>query len=168
MLQKAGYDATFRAEALARIDQAPENLAVDITPTLTVVKWEITGLKLALDGPPIDPIVPVKTAFEFLALHLGTRIYEDRPPLAEIRRVLNGGHLDPKWISVERLHAPKAQPFHGIAFEGNSPHARVQIRLFGKLAFRVHFLRLSVGGPRFQYTHELDTGNEHCSEIQQS
>ena len=43
---------------------------------------------------------------------------------------------------------------------GNSPHATVLIRLFGWLAFRVHFLRLTVDGPRLSYKHDLDTNQD--------
>jgi hypothetical protein len=163
MLRKEGYEAEFIAEALGRLDDTPENIGVELTPTLTVVKWEVTGLKMALTGSLIDPVVPLKTAFEFLALHMGGAVYERSPPLDEVRRVLSGGELNPQWVSIDRLEAPTAQPFHGIAFEGNSPHAKVQVRLFGKLAFRVHFLRVALSGPRFQYTHALDTGKEFVS-----
>ena len=51
-------------------------------------------------------------------------------------------------------------PFHGIVFEGNNPHAQVQIRLFGWLAFRVHFKRLKVHALRCAYTHFLDKNIE--------
>ena len=61
---------------------------------------------------------------------------------------------------VERFPLKKYEPFHGICFEGNSPYAKVQIRLFGGLAFRVHFLHLVVSGRRFTYTHKLDTNEE--------
>lgn len=165
MLQKEGYGPQFVEEALARLNEAPKNVPVQLTPTLSVVEWEVTGLKMALTGPLIDPVVPVKTAFEFLALHLGGSVYEPSPPLEETRRILAGGEPDPQWISVERLEAPSAHPFHGIAFEGNRPHSQVQLRLFGKLAFRVRFRRLAVGGPRFQYTHDLETGQEFVSQV---
>ena len=54
----------------------------------------------------------------------------------------------------------KNEPFHGICFEGNDPYAKVQIRLFGWLVFRVHFLHLSIDGPQYEYTHQLDSGDE--------
>ena len=57
------------------------------------------------------------------------------------------------------------EPSHGICFEGNNPYAKVQIKLFGWLAFRVHFLHLSVGRPRFAYTHKLDTDEERVDAI---
>jgi hypothetical protein len=165
MLAKEGYDTQFINEALARFDSGPENVQIELSPTRTAVKWEVTGLQMALDGPPIDPAVPVKTAFEFLALHIGGRIYDRSPPVDEIRRALLDGNLDPDRILVERLEAPSALAFHGIAFEGNGPHVTVQLRLFGKLAFRVHFRRIAVRGRWFQYTHELDTGREFVSQI---
>ncbi len=168
ILRREGYDAPFRSAALRKLDQTPENVRITVAAGLEVVKWQVMQLELALDGPFMDFVVPVKTAFEFLACHLGTVIYEQEPRLDEARRVLQGGDLDLSWISVERLHAEKASPFHGIAFEGNTPHATVQIRLFGKLAFRVHFLHLSVGGPRFLYTHDLVSNEEHLFQINEN
>ncbi len=165
MLKRQGYDAPFQAEALARFDQAADNARVELAPGLEVVKWQITGIELALDGPLMDPVVPIKTAYEFLACHLGTGICEEAPPLKEVRRVLNGGEIDPSQILVERLHAPQSRSFHGIIFEGNHPHARVQVRFFGKLAFRIHFQRLAVGGPRGQYTHDLAANEESIRQV---
>jgi hypothetical protein len=165
ILKKRGYEAPLRADALALFDQAADNARVEVASGLEVVKWQVTGIELALDGPLMDPVVPLKTAYEFLACHLGTAICEDAPPLKEVRRVLNGGEIDVSQISVERLHAPKSHSFHGIIFEGNHPHAQVQIRFFGKLAFRVHFHRLAVGGPRGQYTHDLAANQESVRQL---
>ena len=167
ILRRQGYDAPFRAEAIRVLDDAPENVRVTVAPGLEVVKWEVTKLELALDGPLMDAVVPLKIAFEFLACHLGTAVYDKTPPLDEVRRALAGGPIDPHWVSVERLTAAKARPFHGVMFEGNVPHARSQIRLFGKLAFCVHFLRLAVDGPRGQYTHDLVTNEEHVREVRE-
>jgi hypothetical protein len=60
----------------------------------------------------------------------------------------------------------KYEPFHGIVFEGNDPYAKVLIRLFGWLAFRVHFLRLACSGSRFVYTHRLDEQQEHVGQAE--
>lgn len=165
ILQRRGYDAPFRTEALRRFDEAPENTRVEVAPGLEIVKWQVTGIELALDGPLMDPVVPIKSAFEFLAGHLGTAICENAPPLEEVRRVLGGGEIDSSYIRVERLHAPKSRSFHGIIFEGNHPYAQVQVRFFGKLAFRVHFLKLAIGGPRAQYTHDLAANEESLVQI---
>lgn len=165
ILERQRYDAPFRTEVLRRFDEASENTRVEVTPGLEIVKWQVTGVALALDGPLMDTVVPIKTAYEFLAGHLGTAICDDIPPLSDVRRVLSGGEIDPSQISVERLHAPKSRSFHGIIFEGNHPHAQVQVRFFGQLAFRVHFRTLAVGGPRAQYTHDLTANEEFLAQV---
>ncbi len=160
ILRREGYEAPIRARALQIFDEAPDNIRVAVAPGHEIVKWGITKLEPEVGGPLINPVVPLKIAFEFLACHLGTAIYEQTSPLDEIRSILAGADLSPKLVSVERLYAEDAKPFHGLIFEGNDPHAKVQIRLFGQLAFRVHLLRLAVGGPRFRYTHDLTTNEE--------
>jgi hypothetical protein len=164
ILHRQGYSASDRTEAIRLFDNAPENVRVAVAPGLEVAKWGVTRYEPALDGPLIDPVVPLKIAFEFLACHLGTGIYEKNQPLQEVRGALASGQLDPTCASIERLTADRSRPFHGIIFEGNAPHARFQIRFFGELAFRVHFLRLAIGGPRGQYTHDLATNEEHICE----
>lgn len=161
ILRRAGFDAPFRNDAIRLFDEADENTRVRLAPGLEVVKWSIAKLEPLLEGPLMDPVVPLKIAFEFLACHLGTAVYDEAAPLKEIRRTLNGAVVNAAHVTVERLHAQNYEPFHGIVFEGNEPHSRVQIRLFGWLAFRVHFLQLAIGGPRFEYTHNLASGREH-------
>lgn len=116
-----------------------------------------------LSGTPLNPLLPLKIAFEFLACHLGAAIYDSAPPLEAVRESLRSGVLD-KSVEIEFLRAEREQPLHGVLFEGNNPHARVQIRLFGKLAYRVHFRNLAVGGIRFVYTHLLASDDEDIAE----
>ena len=113
-------------------------------------------------------LIPVKIAYEFLACHLDSAIYGEEKQLSEIRDSLFKCELNPDVIQVERLISNKYEPIHGICFEGNDPYAKVQIRLFGWLAFRVHFLHLSVGGPRFMYTHQLDANVEDVQVIDET
>jgi hypothetical protein len=165
LLEREGMDEASVAEALRIFMASPENTSVRLTESLEVINWQVTGLQPVLDGPPLNSIAPLKTAYEFLALHLGVAIYKGSPSVDAAREALFDGALDSKVLSVERLHAPEAKPFHGIVFEGNAPYAKVVIRLFGKLAFRVHFLQLAVSGPRCIYTHKLDTGEELLSRL---
>lgn len=163
MLERAGCDEKGIAESLRRLESAPENTRVPVADGLEVVKWSIERIEPALDGPLLSQLSPLKTAYEFLALHLNGAIYEDVPALEAARAALRGGEVDSAHLLVERLHAPKARPIHGIVFEGNAPYAMVQVRLFGQLAFRVHFKTLAVGGPRFVYTHDLESNTEHIA-----
>lgn len=165
LLARDGHSEDVAAAALRRFIDAPENTNVSLSPTLDAIKWQITGLQPALDGPLLDPVVPFKSAFEFLALHVGAAIYEASPALVAIRRALSQCELDPTHVEVERLHASEAKSFHGLLFEGNDPYAKVQVRLFGKLAFRVHFKLLSIAGPRGMYTHDLETNEEHVQQL---
>jgi hypothetical protein len=163
MLERANYDEGSISESLQRLERAPENTRVTLAGGLEVVKWSIERIEPALGGVLLSPMVPLKSAYEFLALHLNSAVYEEVPALAAARDALSGGPVDPTHLLVERLHAPTARPLHGIAFEGNSPYANVQVRLFGQLAFRVHFKTLSVGGSRFVYTHDLEANIEHVA-----
>ena len=77
----------------------------------------------------------------------------------------SGSDLDKRLIRVDRSRIGGARPFHGICTESNSEHIQIQIRLFGCLAFRVHFLALYAPDLRFAYTHRLDTHAEYVEQI---
>lgn len=163
MLERANHDAGAISETLLRLELAPENTRVALASGLEAVKWSIERIEPELDGPLLTHVLPLKSAYEFLALHLNNAVYEDVPSLSAARNALLSGEMDATHLLVERLYAYMAKPFHGIAFEGNSPYAKVQVRLFGQLAFRVHFKTLSIGGPRFVYTHNLEANTEHVT-----
>ena len=130
--------------------------------TLTPV--EPKSIEPDLSGEEMSPVVPAKIAFEFLALHCGNEIYGDAPALKAIRDQIRACELSEEEIRVERLCADRDTSLHGIVFEGNDPGARVQVRLFGTLAWRVSFCRLSVTCPRFCYVHDLISGEEGWTE----
>lgn len=163
MLQKRGIPPVPLEGALRKFDAAPPDERVEIEPGLEIVKWSVTQVRPDLSGNPVNPLLPLKIAFEFLACHLGAAIYDSAPPLEAIRESLRSGVLDDS-IEIEFLRAERAQLLHGLLFERNDPYARVQIRLFGNLAYRVHFKKLAVGGTRFVYTHLLESNDEDIAE----
>lgn len=165
MLQKSGFENSPIQKAFEAFDQAPENEIVEIIPGYKVVKWTIQKVELDLTKGLMNHLIPAKTAFEFLAFHVLTLIYADNQHLTEIREVLLNPTQEQNIVGVERLFSGEYDPFHGIVFEGNDPYAKVQIRLFGWIAFRVHFHHLFIGGPRFVYTHRLDSGKERFDVI---
>ena len=132
----------------------------EFAPGLRITKWSVDSAIPDLSGPEIDPVVPAKIAFEFLALHCGDAIYENPPPLKAIRSQLLDGNLSEVNVHLERLVAQNHRFFHGLVFEGNNPGAQVQIRLFGRLAFRVQFCYLAIRCTRFSYTHDLLSGHD--------
>ena len=134
--------------------------SIEVAPGIEITNWYIDSIKPDLSGPEIEPVVPAKIAFEFLALHSGDHIYENPPQLASVRRQILKGELSEDDIQIERLIAQNNRLFYGLAFEGNHPGAQVHIRLFGQLAFRVQFRCLTISGPRMGYTHDLISGKD--------
>ena len=161
-LRRQGYGEAFIERALAKVESMPENVETTIAPGLTIVNWRVDQLRLDLSKSRlIEPLLAAKIAFEFLALCAGTAIYAETRQLSDVREVLKAERdWDDAIVRVTRLLAKDARPFHGICSEENTEHSQIQIRLFGHLAFRVHFPRLHVNGPRVAYTHDLDTGDE--------
>lgn len=165
MLAREGLSHAQIASAMRHFEEGPENVKLSISASIEVVKWSVTGLRPSPEGPMLNPLIPVKSAYEFLALHVGAAIYQNTPSLAAIRQSLRNGQFDAQHLAIERLHAPDAKPFHGLVFEGNHPYAKVQVRLFGQLAFRVHFKCLSIAGPRSIYTHDLTLNHDEVRQL---
>lgn len=137
--------------------------SVEVAKGLWVKNWKPNSVKPALRGSVIEPVVPAKIAFEFLALHCGDIIYQNLPQLKSIRyQLCTAKQLSEGDIHVDRFEAQNDRLLHGLAFEGNDPGAKVQIRLFGSLAFLVSFRYLAIQGPRVAYTHDLISGKEYC------
>lgn len=134
-------------------------------PSLEIINWPIDRIEPDFSESRIlSPLVPLKMAYEFLACHLGTAVYDDSTQMSELRNVLRDQVEEHPCYLIERLHAPAYKPFHGLCFEGNDPYAKVQVRLFGKLAYRIHLNNLAVAGDRYAYTLSLST-NEGAIQI---
>ena len=105
--------------------------SVEVAKGLWVKNWKLNSVKPALRGSVIEPVVPAKIAFEFLALHCGDIIYQNVPQLKSIRyQLCTAKELSEGDIHVDRFEAQNDRLLHGLAFEGNDPGAKVQIRLF--------------------------------------
>ncbi len=155
MLRRAGYPEAPLEAALQKFDTAPDERRVEIAPGLEVAKWLITQARPDLSGSPLSPILPAKIAYEFLACHVGASIYGTAGPLSELRHVLSALSFEETAVRIEYLQADRSHPIHGIVVERSEPNVLIQIRLFGSLAYRVHFPRVGFSGPRFVYTHDL-------------
>ena len=168
-LRKAQRDECLIQEVLRKIDDAEENQKITPTSGVQVVKWPIEKVEPYLrNGKLLTSLVPLKIGYEFLALRLGTAIYNQNSALNELRDVLRKGTESHPSFQLESLHASQYAPFHGVAFLGNNPHAIVLIRLFGWIAFRVHFHRLTINHPSINYLHRLDTNQEDIQATNQS
>lgn len=166
MLRKSGIRESPLSEALRRFDDAPDDQRIRLARNVEAIKWSVERITPDFSrAVSLNDLVLLKIAFEFLACHLGCAIYDQAQQMAELRAVLRDRNLDDPCFEIEWLHAEEYKPFHGIVFEGNAPYAKVLIRLFGWLAFRVHLKHLAVGGDRFIYTHLLDTSDEDMRSV---
>lgn len=145
-------------DALKRFDEAEEGAEVSITKGIRVRKWGVKGIRPALGKRTINDLALVNIAFEFIALNLSRNIYE--PAFDVYRSILLANSISTDAYRIDYLTAPQYLPFHGVGLEQVSPYVIVQIRLFGLLAFRVHILRISIKGPRYYYTHDIENREE--------
>jgi hypothetical protein len=159
LLLKKGSKET--KNALHLLKEAPANEKVQISQELEIVKYSIEKVEFNFNSNTImSPLVPLKIAFEFLACHLGSVIYEDNPQISDYRKVLSESIEEHACFKVDRLTSQKCEAFHGICFEDNRDYAQVQIMLFGWLRYRVHFFNISIAGPKCVYTHCLESNKE--------
>ena len=163
MLRRSGQDRKSPIEhVLAAFDEAREKERTRLAAGLDVTHWTVDDIQLDLkQSRTMSLVLPVKMAFEFLAVSMGSVIYGNDVQLSEVRESLTTFHLDGKSTLVERRHSGQYRPLHGIWIEQSVPYVVVQIRLFGWLAFRVHFLRLCSDIRSFVYTHMLDPLGEY-------
>jgi HNH endonuclease len=159
MLKRSGSGDAGVDTALARYQSAPFDVGVVVSDGIALTRREASHVGPDLtNSKPIDPLVVVKVAYEFSVLVLGEGILE--PRFNEIRRCLIENDNSSNAFNVEPLEADKFDTFHGIAFEGNLPHATIQVRLFGKLAYRIHLFGIGFDQKPINYTQDLKTGKD--------
>lgn len=167
MLKREGHGESLITRVVHDLEGVPENRRKNIAPGLEIINWHAEGVELDLSqSKPLDDLILVKIAFEFLALCVGKKIYTNEGPLYDLRRILMKGRgLDNELLRVERFSSGGYRPFHGICIEDNLKHFQLQIRLFGRLAYHVHFPKLRVVPPRCAYTHWLGSNKENMKVI---
>ncbi len=160
-----GSDPTEIAEALRNWETAPPDEIRDIGGGRVVRKWEDHAAQPSYTEAPINPLVLVKIAFEFVALLVGGSIYATHSGIDATRQALRTNDEAFARSAVAIRVARQSEPLHGIAFMGNDPEARFRVRLFGTLDYHVAIPSLKIAHPRFVYTHLLRTGEEVAQEL---
>ena len=119
MLERSGHDKDAVLRAMHIFDNAPENERVELLPGLEIVNWPISKLELDLNSAQLmNPLIPAKTAYEFIACHLSGSIYEEVRQLNEIRDQFMKCELNPDVIQVERLTSNKYRTISWYIFRG--------------------------------------------------
>ncbi|WP_260023844.1 hypothetical protein [Ruegeria conchae] len=160
-VQKKGGTASEIDEAINRWEHAPTGQEVEVAQGLWIKKWEDHPSTPTYSEPPLSPLVPLKTAYEFAALLIGGAIYDQA--FDPLRKVLRDQDLELAKEMADYRWADKPDAFHGIAFEGNYEVAQFQVRLFGLLAYRVKFPNIGLKLSPVVYTHRLDIGEDWFS-----
>ena len=109
----------------------------------------------------MDPRLIAKIGLEFLALHVGKRIYGD--DFGDMRRFIGDGSFETDSCRIELLRSRTTRPLHGLLLEQSDKCVVVQVRLFGSLAYRFILPSIAYIGPRMVYTEDLSSGDETLS-----
>lgn len=159
MIGKSGLPTESIKAALKVWEDTPAGEEVPLTDRISIKKWNNVPSYQQFSGNPIlNPLVPLKIVYEFLVLICGTAVLAHQSELDQIRSALLAGDQAFAQEFVERMLAKEYAPFHGICFQGNEPTATFQIRLFGKLVYRIRFRTVSLGCDPIVYTHHLKSG----------
>ena len=158
MAKRHGHGPLF--PAAFDLDSVSPGDSVEAARGIRIKKLSRGAIEPDLTGDEMDLVVPATIAFEFLALHRADAIYANQPKFNSIRDQLLAGKLSEDNVQVERWETINKRLFHGLLFEGNNPGARVQVRLFGRLAFSVHFRDIAVLAPRCWYEYDLVSEEE--------
>lgn len=158
MLRKQGAPDQDINNAIASWEAALANDVVDIGYDLSIRKWQKHRLSPIYSEGDLSRLVPLKIAYEFTALLIGSEIY--RTEFCSLRKILRHQNEEAAKSMVTYQKANNSFAFHGIAFQGNHEIAQFQVRLFGSLAYTIRFPTIAIRLPKFVYTHQLNSRSE--------
>lgn len=160
ILNRSGECIETIETVIRKFEESAYDTTIELAPGLRIRKWKDQISTPNLAGEPANPLIFLKIAYEFAALLAGSAILEENQNLQSIRHALLNADEQFAKKSVERLFAQEYGSFHGICYHGNDPEAVFQIRLFGKLAYRVRLPGISIDVKPITYTHYLVSGEE--------
>jgi hypothetical protein len=160
ILKRRGATQGEISNAEMKLKELPEGSRRKIADGIEVLKSTPAAVYPALNSRGIEPRALLKIAYEYLALHLGRKIFH--PYFDPVRSVFIAGGVVPSCCSVEemRVRERKYQPFHGLGVKKTTSGLVVKIRLFGYLSYLVHFCGLQIAGKSHCYTLHLDSKQE--------
>jgi hypothetical protein len=126
---------------------------------IEIVKSTPAAVYPALSSQGIEPRALLKIAYEYLALHLGSKIFHQY--FDPVRSAFQTGGVVPNRCSVQerRVRDRKYEPLHGLAVKNTDSGLVVKIRLFGYLSYPVHFFGLQIE-PTKSHCYMLHLGNK--------
>jgi HNH endonuclease len=167
MLRRRSATQEEISNAEMKVKELPEGVRVKVANGIEVVKSTPTTVYPALNSQGIEPRILLKIAYEYLALHLGSKIFHQY--FDPVRSTFLRGGVVPNCCSVQerRVRDRKYEPFHGLAFKNTVSGLVVKIRLFGYLSYPVHFFGLQIVPAKSHcYTLHLDSKQEECGQFE--
>lgn len=156
---RSGASPTDVAEALAAFDAAPEGQYVEFPGRIGAMKHEIRNVQPALDADLMSEILPLKAAYEFLALGVEGEIFA--PALDPVREAIRGSEGVNDDFSIENLRGSYA-PVHQLRlWTGEDDHVIVDVVLFGWIVYRVHLHRVALRPTKFGYEIDLAASRDY-------
>jgi hypothetical protein len=165
ILQKRQMNDQSIAHVLNIVDEAPLDELVKLDDSMEITKWSIDEIHPDMTGDMMDEAVPLKIAYEFLALHVGSAIYQE--PLNSIRYAILNESKNPDVYEIEHLRSTNYEPLHGIFIEQNHPYIQIKIIFFRWIVYCVKLYSLALDNdlPRVVYEVDLKTGEEKIGTI---
>ena len=167
ILQRRGATQNEISNAEMKFKELPEGSPIKVADGIEVIKWTPDKLYPAVNSRGIDPRVLLKMAYEYLALHLGSKIFHHY--FDPVRSAFLQGGVVPSCCSVQekRVADRKYEPFHGLVVKNTASGSVVKIRLFGYLSYPVHFFGLQIlSAKSLCYTLHLDSKQEELVEVE--
>jgi hypothetical protein len=167
-LRRRGATQAKIEAARRRIEQAPVDIRTPVAPGVAIKKGRAANVLPNLNAQFAPDTCYLSIAYLFLALLLGKTIYD--PALQPVRDALTGAHDSRAWTVEPFMTRRNYEPWHGLAFEVEQPDLTVHIRLFGRLAWLVHFtdVRAPAASKAPSYLLDLTTREEHWRLSQRS
>lgn len=152
--KNAGATPAEIASALSAFDGAPEGTPVPFPGGFSAIKRGIGGLEPTLTGELMSELLPLKIAYEFLAIGVEGAVFARQ--LDSVRTAIRGLPAASDAYSIESLRATSYEPTHAVFLHtGEDDHVIVDVVLFGWCVFRVHFPYVGLKPVRFGYEVDL-------------
>jgi len=167
MLERSGATQDEISSAAMRFEDLPEGSRVRVANGIEVIKSTHDAVYPALNSRGIEPLALLKVAYEYLALHLGDKIFHQYFDPVRSAFLTDGFVPNCCLVQERRVRDRKYEPFHGLAVKNEASGLIVKIHLFGYLSYPVHFLGLQIVPAQSHcYTLHLDSKQEEWDQIE--
>jgi hypothetical protein len=168
-LRRHGADDETVKAKLSEFAEADAGATIEVTPGFKIVKGiplNDANWKRTYDEPLVSHAVPLAIAYLYLALCLGTSVYDERlePTRKALRDAMAGDRTLDERPPFQRMRSKAPpEPKHALGIIECDGVVLVHVGLFREQAWRVPFPGISFGAWAPFYLVDLVTGEESIS-----